>query len=163
MCGRRPSKLVGLGLSVVGGTMPGVDATVLETLAAAGAEKLDGMMRRALAQLELVGHGATSRYGGHVAFGDDGAMPNGTRDAPHEFFRRRYLGCATDDQRARVVHDAFADLRRFRKTARGISRRRATPEEIGHDKRHVSVVADEHGISQAMVYRLRRDHAQRAA
>jgi|SRR5215218_5338466 len=140
-----------------------MDARVLETLAAAGTAKLDGMMKRALAQLELVGHGATSRYGGDGAFGDDVAMPNGTRDAPHEFFRRRYVGCTTDHQRARVVRDAFVELRRFRRSPRGISRRRATPEEIGRDTRHVSVVAEEHGISQAMVYRLRRAHAHRAA
>jgi hypothetical protein len=126
---------------------------------------LDSLMRAALAQLALIGSGGVSRYDRREPAASDGGdgAPAGARDAPQEFFRRRYENCRTDEQRRTVVLEAVAELRRLRRAAPTASRRRATPEEIARDTRHVGEIAEEFGISEAMVYKLRQAHARRAA
>jgi len=126
---------------------------------------LDTLMRTALAKLEMVGLGGTWHYAAREPHsgGDLDGAPPGARDAPHEFFRRRYEGCRTDEQRREVVRAALRELGRIRRSSPPPPRVRPTDEAIGRDSRPVPVVADEAGISQSRVYQLRREYRNKAA
>jgi hypothetical protein len=134
-----------------------------------GTPELDRLMNRALAQLELVGHGATTRYSadrcaGTASEADRDVLPQGTRDAPHDFFRRRYEGCTTDGQRRAVIRDASRELASLKRAPTPLtSRRRGTDDEIALDPRPVQEVAQDHGVSQSLVYKLRKKYTTRAA
>lgn len=77
-------------------------------------------MRQALADLELVAHGKTSRLDPdpvHMSK-DPSRQPYGDASPPHEFYRARWEGCRTDAQRAEVLSDALDELLTFKLSPR---------------------------------------------
>jgi hypothetical protein len=129
--------------------------------------QLDALARATITALELVSTTKASTLEQKIHGGtdhNDAKLPQHI-EAPHLYYRNRYEGCRTDEQRRNVIADALAELRHIRYSRRPTVdlQTREGRLTVGLDKRPLSVVAHSYSYSEQHVRRLRREAAAVAA
>lgn len=106
-------------------------------------------------ELSKVSSIAAASLGQHVNAGKPGhKILHAVEEAPHDWFRRRFIGCRTDDSRRAVIRDGQAELKALRYSRRP-SIDLGTQEgrlEVGRDTRPPKVKAVVYDVPLSTVY-----------
>lgn len=122
--------------------------------------KLDALMRRVLAELELLANASAGQVGVVSGGEPDHAGPPFVEDRVG-YWRWRWNVAETDGERRKCIRDATGEIRDVRLGVHPLDERiREARLRIGEDERAVPDVMRFYRVSQATVYRCRAEAAK---